>query len=80
MGDAAEKVEVLLGELELEPAMGVNAAIARALAAKLDETREAESAAASMAIAGIAKELRAVIDEIRSATDDQSGFVTDLFS
>jgi hypothetical protein len=80
MGEAAEKVEALLGEIELEPAMGVNAAIARALAAKLDETREAESAAASMAIAGIAKELRAVIDEIRSATDDQSGFVTDLFS
>jgi hypothetical protein len=80
MGAVAESIERLLGGLELDPALEANAAIARALAGKLDETREADSAAASMAIAGIAKELRAVIDEIRSATDDQEGFVTDLFS
>lgn len=80
MGDVKTAIEALLDGLDLDPATTANAAIARALADKLDETREAESSAASMAIAGIAKELRAVIDEIRSATDDQGEFVTDLFS
>jgi hypothetical protein len=80
MGAVAEAVDVLLAGLELDDAAAANAAIARALAAKLDEARASDSGAAAMAMSGIAKELRAVIDEIRQATGDREQFVTDLFS
>jgi hypothetical protein len=58
----------------------MSAAIARALASKLDAVQGDDSGAAAMAISGIAKELRAVIDEIRDSSGDRQEFVSDLFS
>jgi hypothetical protein len=66
--------------VDLDEAGLANAAIARALAAKLDEARDSESGAAAMAMSGIAKELRAVIDDIRDSASDRQSFVSDLFS
>lgn len=80
MGPVAEAVDKLLDGLELDDAGAANAAIARALASKLDEAQRSDSGAVAMAISGIAKELRAVIEEIRAAASDQEAFVTDLFS
>lgn len=73
-------VETLIGVLDLDEAGEANAAIARALASKLDEARDSESGAAAVAISGIAKELRAVIDDLRDSASDRQSFVSELFS
>lgn len=70
----------MLSSLTLDNAAEANAAIARALASKLDEAQASDSGAVAMAISGIAKELRAVIQEIRDSTGDREEFVTGLFS
>jgi hypothetical protein len=80
MGGTAEAVERLIATLDLDAAGDANAAIARALASKLDEARDSDSGAAAVAISGIAKELRAVIDDIRDSASDRQSFVSDLFS
>lgn len=80
MGDVSAALETLLASLVLDNAGKANAAIARALASKLDEAKQSESGAVAMAISGIAKELRAVIEEIRDSVNDGQEFVTDLFS
>ena len=77
---ASDQLEAWLSQVELDEASEVNAAIARALAAKLDAVREDSSGAAAMAISGIAKELRAVIVDIRDASGERQEFLTDLFS
>lgn len=72
-------VERLLASLELDEAGEMNAAIARALAAKLDEARQSDSGAIAMAISGIAKELRAVVEAILEASSNTQEFVAGLF-
>jgi hypothetical protein len=80
MESTSDAIERLLLVLDLDEAGLANAAIVRALAAKLDEARHSESGAAAMAMPGIAKELRAVIDEICESASDRQSFVSDLFS
>lgn len=72
-------VESLLKTLTLNEAGQTNAAIARALAAKLDEARWDTSATIAMAIGSIAKELRSVVDAILASTGDEEQFVAKLF-
>lgn len=74
------QLDVWLGAVELDSAGDVSAAIARVLAAKLDAVREDDSGAAAIAISGIAKELRAVITDIRNASGEQQEFIADLFA
>lgn len=73
-------IDNLLKGMELDPLGETNAAIARALAGKLDEARRSDSGAIAMAIAGIAKELRAVVDSILATSGDNQEFVADLFA
>jgi hypothetical protein len=77
---ASAQLEVWLARVQLDDAGEMSAAIARALASKLDSVQDDDSGAAAMAISGIAKELRAVIDEIRDSSGDRQEFVSDLFS
>lgn len=77
---ALEQVESWLSGLELDDAGLVNAAIARVLAGKLDEVKGDDSGAAAIAISGIAKELRAVIADIRDASGERQEFIADLFA
>jgi hypothetical protein len=77
---ASEQLDAWLSSVTLDQAGEMNAAIARVLASKLDAVRDDDSGAAAIAISGIAKELRAVIDEIRNTSGDRQEFVTDLFS
>jgi hypothetical protein len=79
-GSASAQLEVWLARVQLDDAAEVSAAIARALAAKLDSVKDDDSGAAAIAISPIAKELRAVIDEIRDSSGDRQEFVSDLFS
>ena len=72
--------DALLKTLELDAAGDARAAIARALAKKLDEAGESDSGTIAMATAGIAKELRAVVDSILEQTGEELDFVADLFA
>jgi hypothetical protein len=72
-------INTWLETLALDPAGEVRAALVRSLAAALDEASGSESGAMAMATAGIAKELRAVVDAILEATEDDGGFVAGLF-
>jgi hypothetical protein len=78
---ALAAVEGLIDGLDVvgDAASNALAEIARSLAMRLDLARHAHSAAMSIAVASIAKELRAVIDEL--AVDDEQGreFVASLF-
>jgi len=75
-----ETVGLLLEGIELDAERAPHAAIALNLARKLDEAAHSDSGAIAMAVAGISKELRAVLDTILedSAQDDE--FVADLYS
>lgn len=73
-------LERLLKSVELDEAGDAKAAIARALATKLDQSAGSDSGPVAMATAGIARELREVIDAILEANEDDEGFVPDLFS
>jgi hypothetical protein len=73
-------VETFLRTLDLDEMGDAKAAIARALALKLDKTQHSTVGIEAQAVASIAKELRAVLDEIRDATSDASEFAAGLFS
>jgi hypothetical protein len=68
-----EAVGALLSTLELDERGEVDAAIARALAVRLDAAGGAESAS------GLARELRLTLDAIAGSAGDRSGFVAGLF-
>ena len=73
-------VDRWLGSLELDDDLGARAAIARALAQKLDEAVSSELGPAALAAAGIARELRDTLDSIRDSTDTEAtDFVADIF-
>jgi hypothetical protein len=76
----AASVDKLLSGIELDDAGEARAAIARTLASKLDQASYQEAGVVAMAISGIAKELRATLDEILEATNETDEFVADLFS
>lgn len=73
-------LEAWLKDVTLDREGELNASIARALAAKLDEAQGSESGAVAMAVAGISKELRAVIGDLSEATSDSGAYVVNLFS
>ena len=70
----------LLDGMELNDEGEANAAIARALAAKLDEAGQSDSGTIAMAISGIAKELRATVEAILSDARETDAWITDLFT
>jgi hypothetical protein len=72
--------DALVATVEPDEAVEAKAAIGRALAAKLDQTSRAEGGAVAMAVAGIARELREIVDAILEQTADTDAFVVDLFS
>lgn len=74
------KVQALLAEVELDTAGETRAAIAVALAQKLDDALISDSGAVAMAIAGISKELRSVLDSILEDTAADDQFVADLYA
>ena len=73
-------VAKLLDGMELDDAGNANAAIARALAGKLDEARTQDSGTIAMAISGIAKELRATLEAILATSSETEEFIADLFA
>jgi hypothetical protein len=75
-----EKVEALLADIELDSFGEARAAIALMLAAKLDEAAGDHNGAVAMAVAGISKELRAVIDSILEITAEDDDFVAGLYA
>lgn len=79
VGPVQAAVEHMLANIDLDDVGLTNAAIAKALAAKLDEAQGADSGAVAMAVAGIAKELRSTVEAIFEATNDTNEFVADLF-
>jgi hypothetical protein len=70
----------MLATLELDEAGDAKAAIARALARKLDDAAGAQGGAVAMSVPGIARELREIVDAILDGASDSDGFVVDLFS
>ena len=70
----------LLDGMELNDEGEANAAIARALASKLDEAGQSDSGTIAMAISGIAKELRATVEAILSDARETDAWITDLFT
>lgn len=71
-------VDAFLASLELSEAGDANAAIARALADRLDAA-EGDSGAATNAVAAVAKELRATLADIALSASDTADFVGALF-
>ena len=70
----------LLDGMELNDEGEANAAIARALAKKLDEAGQSDSGTIAMAISGIAKELRATLEAILADARETDAWITDLFT
>lgn len=73
-------VERMLADLELDNVGEARAALVRALAGKLDQVRASDAAQAALAVPGISRELRELLDAIREATDDTQEFVSGLFT
>lgn len=73
-------LEKWLSTVTLDEAGETKAAIARALARKLDQSADSDSGPVAMATAGIAKELREVVDAILETTGEEEEFVADLFT
>lgn len=74
-----ERVDAYLATVALDEAAATNAAIAQTLAVKLDQCRADVTGAQAMAAPAIAKELRAVLAEIVTATSNTAEFVAGLF-
>jgi hypothetical protein len=79
-GQVLAAVEDWLGTLELDELGSARAALARTLAMKLDQVLHVDSGQAAMAVPGISKELREVLDAIEEASDDSTEFVGNLFT
>lgn len=73
-------IDSLLKSLTLDEAGEARAAIARTLARKLDDSAGDSTGPVAMAVAGIAKGLREVVDEILAATGEDDAFVAGLFA
>lgn len=74
-----QAVTTLLESLDLDATGEAHAAIAGALAERLDASSGANSGAQTAACAGIAKELRATIATLTAKVGDANDFVADLF-
>ena len=79
-GQVLTALDAFLRTLDLDEAQQTNAAIARALATKLDQAKADQTGAVAMAVAGLAKELRSVVDAIADATSGDDDLMGDLFS
>lgn len=73
-------LEAYLSPLELDALGETQAALARSLAIKLTQALRLDSAQAAMALPGLARELREVLDQIQGASDDNQDFVSGLFA
>jgi hypothetical protein len=73
-------VDSLLASYELDELGQARAAIARTLAAKLDDARELKAASVFIALPSLSKELRETLAAISDSQMDVEEFVTGLFS
>lgn len=79
-GAVAKAVDALLAGETLDDAGEAKAAIARALAKQLDMVTGTElTTSMVMATAGIAKELREVVDAILETRTEDGEFIADIF-
>ena len=72
-------VDALIADLPMDLAALTQAAIARVLASKLDDARVSSSGAVSVAVPGLAKELRAVLADLVMDNSEMESFVDGLF-
>jgi len=79
VNSVTEAVDALLEGLQLNPEGQARAAIARALAGKLDDAALSQSGVVAAAAAGIAKELSATLDALVAGQVDPDDFVSELF-
>jgi len=80
-GKVAAAIDKLLDSLFLDEAGEAKAAIARALASKLDQAASPTAPPpVAMSTAGIAKELRDVVESILEATGDDDDPQADMFA
>ena len=75
-----ESVKALLADLVLDKEGQARAAIAIALAGKLDDAAASQSGAVSVAAPGIARELSATLDALLAGQADSSDFVAAIFA
>ena len=74
-----ESVDALLKPMKLEPQGEVNAAIARSLASQLDSINGSTNGQMVSSVAGLAKELRAVLDALMDNDDAAKEFLDGIF-
>lgn len=79
-GRVSAALEALLATLDLDELGETRAALARTLATKIDAVLYDGHATAAMALPGISKELREVLEAIQEATDDSADYVGGLFA
>jgi hypothetical protein len=80
-GSVVDAIDRLLEGLELDDETNAKAAIARALARQLDSVVGPDAPASMvLATAGIAKELREVVNALLETTGEDDEFTVDLFS
>ena len=72
-------VQALLNDLVLDLAGSASASIAVALAGKLDAAAGSNSGAVTIAAAGLAKELRAVLAELLATQEQDDELLARLF-
>ena len=77
---ACEDLEALLATQDLDAQGRFNAGVARRLAQRLDNVAVSTKAADAMAMPQIAKELRAVVDEIMDVSSDDKEWLANVFT
>ena len=77
---AVENLEALLATQELDAHGEFNATVARQLARKLDIAAASTKAMDAGAVSDIAKELRAVVDEIMDVSSDDKEWLANVFA
>jgi hypothetical protein len=74
-----ESVDALLDDTPLDLMGQAQAAVARVLAAKLDDARSSTSGAVAVAVPGVARELLSILTELTADTGEVVNFVDGLF-
>lgn len=75
-----DRIRAVLGEVELDSLGEARAEIALTLARKLDQASTDHSGPMAMSLAGISKELRAVLDSILEQTAQNDDFIAGLYA
>ena len=79
-GSALDDLEALLASQELDGHGRFNAGVARRLAMRLDKVAMSDKAQDAVAMPQIAKELRAVVDEIMKVSNDDMQWLINVFT